>query len=68
MGIFSWLLGKDSEEQDLSRDNGGAPPIPSQSGAGPNPDEGRYKSKTEKDLRRVEAQYDPTTDSFNARK
>ena len=62
MGIFDWLLGHGDEEEDWTRDQ--PPPIPSKAGAGPELDEGRHKTQTEKALRRVEGQYDPETDRF----
>lgn len=41
---------------------------PSKAGAGPDVDAGRRKTKTEKDLRRVESQYDPDKDRFDPKK
>ena len=58
MGIFEYLLGPPDKDPD------DALPSPSKDGAGPDVDEGRYKTQTEKDLRRVQEQYDPDTDSF----
>jgi hypothetical protein len=46
----------------------GDQPAPSKPGAGPDIDAGRRKTKTEKDLRRLEAQYDPRKDSFDPEK
>lgn len=58
MGIFEYLLGpKDSEPDDVQ-------PAPSRAGAGPDVDRGRIKTKTEKDLRRVQGTYDPESGSF----
>ncbi len=57
MGILDFLL------RPRDRDDGAQPP-PSTAGAGPDIDRGRRKTKTEKDLRKVQAQYDPATDSF----
>jgi hypothetical protein len=65
MGIFRWLLGIDDEEQDLSRDRGGPPPIPSRAGAGPDLDSGPHTTKTERDLRHVEGQYDAKSYIFD---
>ena len=41
---------------------------PSKAGTGPDIDAGRRKMQTEKDLRRVQGQYDPDTDSFDPKK
>ena len=58
MGIFEYLLGpKDSEPDDVQ-------PAPSRAGAGPDVNRGRKKTKTEKDLRRVQSTHDPESDSF----
>jgi hypothetical protein len=57
MGIFECLLGSDRDPDD-------AQPPPLKGGAGPDVDEGRPKTQTEKDLRRVQSQHDPDTDSF----
>ena len=57
MGIFEYLLGSDRDPDD-------AQPPPSKGGAGLDVDEGRPKTQTEKDLRRVQGQHDPDTDSF----
>ena len=46
----------------------GEQPAPSKAGAGPDIDVGRRKTKTEKDLRRVEAQYDPRKGRFDPKK
>ncbi len=62
MGLFDWLLGGANNERDAPRHH--PPPIPSKAGVGPDIDTGRVKMQTEKDLRRVEGQYDPDTDSF----
>ena len=43
-------------------------PRPSKAGAGPDIDAGQTKTQTEKDLRRVQGQYDPDTDSFDPKK
>jgi hypothetical protein len=44
VGIFEYLLGpKDSEPDDVQ-------PVPSRAGAGPDMNQGRKKTKTEKDL------------------
>ena len=61
MGFFDWLVGNDNE-RDAPRHH--PPPIPSKASVGPDIDAGRVKTQTEKDLRRVESQYDPDTDSF----
>lgn len=58
MGIIEYLLGpKDSDADDVQ-------PTPSRAGAGPDVDQGRIKTKTEKDLRRVQSTHDPKSDSF----
>jgi hypothetical protein len=58
VGIFEYLLGaKDSEPDDVQ-------PAPSRAGAGPDVNRGRKKTKTEKDLRRVQSTHDPESDSF----
>jgi hypothetical protein len=56
--ILEYLLGqKDGDPDDVQ-------PDPSRAGAGPNVDQGRVKTKTERDLRRVQSTYDPESDSF----
>jgi hypothetical protein len=62
MGLFDWLRGGADNERHAPRHH--PPPIPSKAGVGPDNDTGRVKTQTEKDLRRVEGQYDPDTDSF----
>lgn len=62
MGLFDWLRGGADNERDAPCHH--PPPIPSKAGVGPDNDAGRVKTQTEKDLRRVEGQYDPDTDSF----
>jgi hypothetical protein len=57
MGIFNWLLGRGDEARDWDRNQ--PPPIPA-AVSGPHLD----KAQTEKDFRRVEAQYEPETDRF----
>lgn len=46
----------------------GEQPPPSKAGAGPDIDSGRRKTQTEKDLRRVQSQYDPKHDRFDSKK
>jgi hypothetical protein len=58
MGIFDFLL------RPKVRDPDDVQPPASKAGAGPDIDRGRAKTRTEKDLRRVQDQYDPDTDSF----
>ena len=58
MGIFEYLLGSSDRDDDDDQ------PPPSKGGAGPDVDEGRHKTQTEKDLRRVQGQHDPDADSF----
>jgi hypothetical protein len=59
VGILEYLLGpKDSDAGDVQA----APP--SRAGAGPDVDQGRIKTKTEKDLRRVQSKHNPKSDSF----
>ena len=61
MGILEYLLGpRDSDSDDTQ-------PAPSKAGAGPDVDQGRIKTKTEKDLRRVQSKHDPKSDSFRGR-
>ena len=62
MGILENLLGGKDREPDA-----GQLPPPSKSGAGPSVDEGRHTTKTESDLRRVQGQDDPDTESFRKR-
>ena len=58
MGIFEYLLGpKDSEPDDVQ-------PAQPRAGTGPDVDQGRIKTKTEKDLRRVQSKHDPKSYSF----
>jgi hypothetical protein len=58
VGIFEYLLGPKEADRD------GDQPAPSTAGAGPDVNQGRNKTKTEKDLRRVQGTHDPKTDSF----
>jgi hypothetical protein len=58
VGILEYLLGPKASEPDNVQ------PDPSAAGAGPGLDEGRIKTKAEKDLRRVQSTHDPETDSF----
>jgi hypothetical protein len=61
MGILDYQLGpKDRKPDDVQ-------PHPSCAGAGPDVDHGRTKTKTEKDLRRVQSAYDPESGSFKGR-
>ena len=62
MSILEHLLGTKDREPDRGRQ-----PPPSKGGAGPDIDEGRHTTKTERDLRRVQGQYDPETGSFRER-
>ena len=66
MGIFDWLLSHGDEEEDWTGE--GPPLIPSKAAAGRDIDAGRAKTQTEKDLRRVQSQYDPDSDSFDPKK
>ena len=59
MGIFEYLLGSTDKDPDDVQ------PPPSKGGAGLDVDEGRAKTKTEKDLRKVQGQYDPERDRFD---
>lgn len=54
-------------DEDVRRREGEQPP-PSKAGAGPSIDEGREKTQTEKDLRRVQSQYDPKHNRFDPEK
>ena len=58
MGILEYLLGPPDRDPDDTQ-----PPAPKGT-ADPTWDEGRNKTQTEKDLRRVQGQHDPGTDSF----
>lgn len=61
MGIFSWLLRRgDKASRNTSHDA-----RPSKEGVGRNVDDGRHKTKTEKDLRRVQSQYEPKKNAFD---
>ena len=62
MAIFDWIFGGSDEAHDRARHN--PPPIPSKAGVGPDIDTGRIKTKTEKDLRQVEGQYDSDSGRF----
>jgi hypothetical protein len=58
VGIFEYLLGpKDSQPDDVQ-------PTPSSAGARPDVNQDRKKTRTEKDLRRVQSTHDPESDSF----
>ena len=58
MGILDYMFGSaDRDPEDVQ-------PAPSKAGGGPDVDAGRKKTKTERDLRRVQESYDPDTDSF----
>ena len=61
MGIFEYLLGPNDKGDDVQ-------PPPSKGGAGPDIDVGRRKTKTEKDLREVQSQYDLENDRFDPEK
>ncbi len=58
MGILDYLLGS------ADRDSDDEQPVPSKAGGGPDVNAGRKKTKTERDLRRVQESYDPDTNSF----
>ena len=61
MGIFEYLLGpKDSEPDDVQ-------PAQPRAGTGPDVNQRRKKTKTEKDLRRVQSTHDPEWDRFKGR-
>jgi hypothetical protein len=53
--------------REQSRRKGVQPPV-SKAGAGHDVDDGRRMTKTEKDLRRVQGQYDPKQDRFDPKK
>lgn len=62
MRFFDWLFGRvPAESNDVE---GGPQPPPSWAGAGPDVHAGKETTKTERDLRKVQSQYDPATDSF----
>jgi hypothetical protein len=63
MGILNWFFGTDSDA--VARQEQPPPPLPSKAGAGPDIDSGRLKTQTEKDLRRVQARYNPDKDRFD---
>lgn len=65
MGLLDWLLGRTPPERAHSDD---VQPPPSWAGKGPDVDAGRRRTDTERDLRRVQSQYDPETDSFDEHK
>jgi hypothetical protein len=58
MGILDYMFGS------ADRDPDDAQPAPSNVGRGPDVDAGRKKTKTERDLRRVQESYDPDTSRF----
>ena len=58
MGILDYMFGA------ADRDPDDVQPAPSKAGKGPDVDAGRKKTKTERDLRRVQQSYDPDTNSF----
>jgi hypothetical protein len=62
VGILEYLLGPKNYDPDDAR------PARSQTGVGPDVDEGRNKSETEKDLRRVQSTHDPASDSFKGKR
>ena len=62
MSIFEYQLGPNDKDPDDVR-----PPL-SKGGAGADIDKGRSKTKTEKDLRKVQEQYDPAQDRFDPKK
>ena len=65
MGIFDWLWDADNEpptEPDSEPQSRA-----SKAGAGRDGGEGRFKTQTEKDLRRVQGQYNPSADRFDPR-
>jgi len=62
MGILEYLLGP------KDKDPGGVQPPPAKGGAGPDIDDGRSKTKTEKDLRKVQGQYDAPNGRFEPKK
>jgi hypothetical protein len=64
MRFMEWLLGR---KADKAPNGDETQPPPSWAGAGPDVDTGRPKTQTEHDLRRVQSQYDPDTDSFDNR-
>ena len=59
MGILEYLLGPNVGATDEVQ--------PSKAGAGPDVDAGRRKTRTEKDLRCVQSQYDAEIDSFDGK-
>ena len=61
MGILEYLFGHKLRETEAAQ------PAPSKAGAGPDVDVGRRKTRTEKDLRRVQSQYDAESDSFEGK-
>jgi hypothetical protein len=58
VGIFEYLLGSSDRDPNEGR--------PSPAGVGPDIDSGRTKTQTEKDLRKVQSQYDPENDDFGS--
>jgi len=65
MGILEYLFGPKDTEAETDDD---AQPAPSTEGRGPDIDTGRRTTKTERDLRKVQSQYDPEHDRFDPEK
>jgi hypothetical protein len=61
---FEEVAMSEKSEQNRSRRSDDQPP-PSKAGAGPDIDKGRCRTQTEKDLRRVQSQYDPKHARFD---
>ena len=57
-----------SERENTGKRHEGEQPEPSKAGKGPSVDVGRRQTQTEKDLRRVQSQYDPKHDRFDPNK
>ena len=56
MGILSYLFGSSDRDPDDVQ--------PTLAGRGPDIDKGRIRTQTEKDLRKVQSQYDPEREEF----
>jgi hypothetical protein len=62
MGLLGFLFGPRKNDSDGQR------PPPSKAGAGPDIDSKRRKTQTERDLRKVQSQYDPKDGEFDPNK
>jgi hypothetical protein len=65
MGIFDWLW--DADDQGPAEPDQEPQSRTDKAGAGRDAAKGRVKTKTEEDLRRVQAQYNPAAGRFDPR-